>query len=239
MTGGLDGRVVAVTGGASGIGAACVDALAADGAKVYVLDVTATGEPWSLRADVTDPASVAAAVDHIMNAEGRIDGLVASAGVRGPDRGAEELDVADFDAVLDVNLRGVFVTCQAFARPMLEAGRGAIVAIGSMSGNHIINTPMRIAGYHAAKGGVRALVRALATEWGPRGVRVNQLSPGYVATPLSDADPEHHDAWRDATVLGRLGTPEEIAAGVRFLLGDGAAFCCGAELLMDGGYVLR
>jgi NAD(P)-dependent dehydrogenase (short-subunit alcohol dehydrogenase family) len=239
VTGELAGRVVAVTGGASGIGAACVEALAAEGARVYALDLETSGAPWSLHADVTDPASMARAVDHIMNAEGRVDGLVASAGVRGPDVGAEDLDVDAFDAVLGVNLRGVFVSCQAFARPMLAAGSGAIVAIGSMSGNHIINTPMRIAGYHAAKGGVRALVRALATEWGPRGVRVNQLSPGYVATPLSDADPQHHAAWREATVLGRLGTPEEIAAGVRFLLSDGAAFCCGAELLMDGGYVLR
>lgn len=233
------GRVVAVTGGASGIGQAVVEALEAEGATVYSVDVASGPAGRHVQGDVTDPASIAWAVRDIVADAGRVDGLVASAGVRGPDQGAEDLDVAAFDAVLDVNLRGVFVTCQAFGRQILEQGGGRIVAIGSMSGNHIINTPMRISHYHAAKGGVRALVRALAVEWGPRGVRVNALSPGYIATPLSEADPEFHDEWKAATVLGRLGTPQEVAAGVRFLLSDGAAFCCGTDLLMDGGYVLR
>ena len=233
------GRTIAVTGGASGIGLGIVQRMAAEGAEVYSLDLREGPVGTHVEADVRDPGSMAAAVAAIVERTGRVHGFVANAGVRGVDRGAEELSLEEFDEVLDVNLRGVFVSCQAFGRHMLEAGGGSIVAIASMSGNRIINVPMRIAHYHAAKGGVVALVRALAVEWGPRGVRVNALSPGYVRTPLAEADAQHHALWERMTVLGRMGTVAEVAAGVRYLLGDEAAFCCGTDLLMDGGYVLR
>ena len=233
------GRTIAVTGGASGIGLGIAQRMAAEGAEVYSLDLREGPVGRHVEADVRDPGSMAAAVAAIVERTGRVHGFVANAGVRGVDRGAEELTLEEFDEVLDVNLRGVFVSCQAFGRHMLKAGGGSIVAIASMSGNRIINVPMRIAHYHAAKGGVVALVRALAVEWGPRGVRVNALSPGYVRTPLAEADTQHHALWERMTVLGRMGTVAEVAAGVRYLLSDEAAFCCGTDLLMDGGYVLR
>lgn len=182
-----------------------------------------------LDADIRDPASVARAVETIVARHGRVDGFVADAGVLGLDVGAEDMPLEAFDEVLGVNLRGVFISCQAFGRQMLEQGDGRIVVIASMSGNRISNVPMRIAHYHAAKGGVTALTRALAVEWGPRGVRVNALSPGYVCTPLSDADTAHHALWEDATVVGRLGTVDEVAAGVCYLLSDAAGYCCGTD----------
>jgi NAD(P)-dependent dehydrogenase (short-subunit alcohol dehydrogenase family) len=233
------GRIIAISGAASGIGLGIAQRLLAEGAEVFSLDVREGPAGTHIDADVRDPESMARAVTTIRALSGRVDGFVANAGVRGPDIGAEAMEVEDFDTVLSVNLRGVFVSCQAFGRAMLEQGDGRIVAIASMSGNRIINVPMRIAHYHAAKGGVTALVRALAVEWAPRGVRVNALSPGYIRTPLSEADTEHHALWEDMTVLGRLGTAEEVAGGVRYLLSDEAAFCCGTDLLMDGGYVLR
>lgn len=233
------GRTVAITGAASGIGLGIARRLLDEGARVFSLDLVPGPLGEYIPADVRDPASMAAAAQAVIDATGAIDGFVANAGIRGVDQGAEDLPVEAFDEVLATNLRGVFVSCQAIGRHMLTAGRGSIVAIASMSGNRIINVPMRIAHYHAAKGGVTALVRALAVEWGPRGVRVNALSPGYIRTPLADSDTEHHALWESMTVLGRMGTVEEVAAGVRYLLSDEAAFCCGTDLLMDGGYVLR
>lgn len=233
------GRVIAISGAASGIGLGIAQRLLAEGADVFSLDVHEGPAGTHIEADVRDPESMARAVATIHARSGRIDGFVANAGVRGPDVGVEDMAVDAFDDVLSVNLRGVFVSCQAFGRAMLDQGDGRIVVIASMSGNRIINVPMRIAHYHAAKGGVTALARALAVEWGPRGVRVNALSPGYIRTPLADADTEHHGLWQDMTVLGRFGTVEEVAGGVRYLLSDEAAFCCGTDLLMDGGYVLR
>lgn len=233
------GRTVAITGAASGIGLGVARRLLDEGARVFSLDLVPGPLGEYIPADVRDPASMAAAAQAVIDATGAIDGFVANAGIRGVDQGAEDLPVEAFDEVLATNLRGVFVSCQAIGRHMLTAGRGSIVAIASMSGNRIINVPMRIAHYHAAKGGVTALVRALAVEWGPRGVRVNALSPGYIRTPLAETDTEHHALWESMTVLGRLGTVQEVAAGVRYLLSDEAAFCCGTDLLMDGGYVLR
>jgi NAD(P)-dependent dehydrogenase (short-subunit alcohol dehydrogenase family) len=233
------GRTVAITGAASGIGLGVARRLLDEGARVFSLDLVPGPVGEHVPADVRDPASMAAAAQAVIDATGAIDGFVANAGIRGVDQGAEDLPVEAFDEVLATNLRGVFVSCQAIGRHMLAAGQGSIVAIASMSGNRIINVPMRIAHYHAAKGGVTALVRALAVEWGPRGVRVNALSPGYIRTPLADTDTEHHALWESMTVLGRMGTVEEVAGGVRYLLSDEAAFCCGTDLLMDGGYVLR
>jgi NAD(P)-dependent dehydrogenase (short-subunit alcohol dehydrogenase family) len=235
----FQGRVIGVTGAASGIGLGIAQRLIEEGAEVFSLDLHEGPAATHVEADVRDPDSMARAVEVIRAHSGRIDGFVANAGVRGPDVGAEDMAIEDFDTVLSVNLRGVFVSCQAFGRAMLEQGDGRIVVIASMSGNRIINVPMRIAHYHAAKGGVTALTRALAVEWGPRGIRINALSPGYIRTPLAEADTEHHALWQDMTVLGRLGTVEEVAGGARYLLSDEAAFCCGTDLLMDGGYVLR
>jgi NAD(P)-dependent dehydrogenase (short-subunit alcohol dehydrogenase family) len=188
---------------------------------------------------VTNPQSVADAAEHVMKSAGRIDGLVTAAGVGENDVSAEEMDVAVFDRVIAINLRGVFLACQAFGKHMLHQGQGRIVNIASMSGNHVVNVPQRQCAYNSSKAAVVALSRSLALEWGPRGVRVNAVSPGYVDTPAIAGKQHLHQLWKDSTVLGRFATPDEIAATIGFLLSDAATYYCGTEILIDGGYSLR
>lgn len=236
---GLQDKVVAVTGAAGGIGAAICERLMEEGAVPYVLDQRPGAAGTFVPVDVTDPASVVRAVDVIVADAGRVDGVVAAAGVVEGDIPAEDMDPARFDATLSVNLRGVFFTAQAFGRHMLGRGDGSIVAISSMSGNHIVNVPQRQCAYNASKAAVSALVRSLASEWGARGVRVNAVAPGYVETPLLRGKEHQIAGWLEATALGRMALPPEIAGTVAFLLSDDAAFYCGSELLVDGGYSLR
>jgi len=234
------GRVVAVSGTTSGIGRGIASTLAAEGATVFGLDVEPGGIGEHIPCDVSDADSVAnAAADLLALSGGRIDHVVANAGIRGSDTAAEELPVAEFDAVFAVNLRGVFLTLQAFAPAMLAAGRGSMVAVASMSGNRVVNVPQRTVHYNTAKAGVTAMVRTLAVEWGARGVRVNTVSPGYVSTPFLDGDRALHAQWLPNTVPGRFATIEEIAAGTLYLLSDDAGYCYGTDLLIDGGYSLR
>jgi len=232
---------IAVTGGAGGIGLATCAWLTDHGAKVYALDLRRANDQIGtfVPTDVTDQDSVDRALAAVLAGAGQVDGLVAGAGIAEDDVAAETMDVAIFDRVLSVNLRGVFLSCQAFGRVMLEQGAGRIVAISSMSGNHIVNEPQRQCAYNASKAGVTALVKSLAVEWGARGVRVNALSPGYVDTPLNALKKHQHEFWKQRTVLPRFAEGAEIAAAVGYLLSDDAAFCCGTELLIDGGYSLR
>lgn len=236
----FEGRVAAVTGTTSGIGRGIALALAREGARVFGLDIEPGGVGEHIECDVRDAASVSAAAHALLSAsDGRLDHVVANAGIRGSDTPAEELPVEEWDAVLGVNLRGVFLALQAFGRPMLAAGRGSMVAIASMSGNRVVNVPQRTVPYNTAKAGVTALVRSLAVEWGPRGVRVNSVSPGYVSTPLLEADAALHAQWLPLTVPGRFASVEEIAAGTLYLLSDEAGSCFGTDLLIDSGYTLR
>lgn len=240
MTARFADRTAVVTGTTSGIGRGIASRLQAEGAQVFGLDLEPGGIGEHVPCDVADADSVAqAAADVLSLTGGRVDHVVANAGIRGADTPAEDLPVADFDAVIAVNLRGVFLTLRAFARPMLDAGRGSMVAIASMSGNRVVNVPQRTVAYNTAKAGVTALVRDLAVEWGGRGVRVNTVSPGYVATPFLEADAAMHPVWLPGTVAGRFASIEEIAAGTLYLLSDDAGYCHGTDLLIDGGYSLR
>lgn len=151
--------------------------------------------------------------------------------LRGPDRRAVELDHRREP------LRNV-LTCQTFGRIMLQQGNGRIVTIASMSGNHIVNRPQKQAAYNASKAAVTALSESLAAEWAPRGIRVNALSPGYIATPMVQSKKDLFDTWVEQIPFGRMATPQETAAAVGFLLSDDAAYFVGSELLMDGGYSL-
>lgn len=237
------GRRVAVVGAGGGIGRAIVARLGADGATVYGLDLKGVddlpGGVPGYELDITAPAAVDDLVAALYADDDRVVDLVNSAGIVEDDVAAEDMLVEQFDAVLGVNLRGVFITCQAFGRRMLARGDGAIVNVASMSGTAVVNAPQKQSAYNTSKAAVAALTRSLAVEWGPRGVRLNSLSPGYVDTPLNALKADMHDTWRQGIVLGRFATPDEVAGTVAFLLGPDAAYFTGSDLLMDGGYTLR
>lgn len=236
---GLKDKVVAVTGAAGGIGEAICRRLLDEGVRVYALDraPATTGVPLSV--DVTVEESVIRAAEQIVAAEGRVDGIVAAAGVVEDDIPAEEMTLAQWDHTIGINLRGLFLTDQAFGKVMLAQGFGAVVNISSMSGSHVVNVPQRQCAYNASKAAVTALTKSLASEWAARGVRVNAIAPGYVATPLLAHKQHQFQQWLDNTPQHRIADPAEIAAAAAFLLSEESTYFCGSELLADGGYSLR
>jgi 3-oxoacyl-[acyl-carrier protein] reductase len=223
---GLEGKRVVVTGGARGIGAATVERFRAEGAAVTVFDLEPGEE--GVRVDVSDRDAVRAAFDDL----GPVDVVVSNAGVS--ERGlALEIDERRWRRVLDINLLGVFNVAQAAGRGMLEAGGGVILNAASTNG--YVGHPF-YADYNASKAGVIELTRSLALEWAPA-VRVNAVCPGYVLTPMQEAEytPEML-AQVDAKIpLRRHARPEEIAAVYAFLASDDAAYITGAAITVDGG----
>lgn len=254
--GALRGRVAIVTGGAWGIGRGIARAMAEAGAAVAVLDVHATrgaetvaligeagGDAHFVPCDVADEAAVVAALRTAAERFGGLDILVNNAGIPGPNDPAHELAASDWDRVLAVNLRGPFFCAKHAIPRMLETGGGAIVNIAStfgMIGAH--GAPA----YAASKGGVIALTRQLAVEYGPHNIRVNAISPGYIDTDMADRrsfmTPEEaaaNLAAREGRAalqpLGRQAQPAEIGAVTVFLASDGASFMTGAVVPVDGG----
>jgi D-threitol dehydrogenase (NAD+) len=243
----LRGKVAIVTGGAAGIGAAIASTFAAKGATVAILDVQADkaaakaaelGPGHSAAGcDVTDPESVRAGVALVTERHHRIDILVNSAGIvrLAP---AEELSVADWDATMNVNVRGTFLMCQQAGAMMLAAGRGRIVNLASQAATVALD---QHAAYCASKAAVLGLTRVLAAEWAGRGVTVNAISPTVVLTELGRV------AWSGAKAeamlsqipVGRFAEPEEIAAVALFLASDDSLMINGTDIVVDGGYTIR
>ena len=252
-TGDLAGRVAVVTGAARGIGWATVEALAAAGAWPVLIDrdadaLRAASERLQQRdiaheicaLDITDEAAVDAAFADIAARHGRLDILVNNAGIalRKP---SLELSLAEWQAVIDVNLTGTFLCARAAARPMLAAGRGAIVNMASIMGLSGGGLYPNIS-YQSTKGAIVNMTRALAVEWAAKGVRVNAVAPTWVRTELTRGllqVPTVLDRMLALTPMRRLAEPEDVAAAVVFLASDRAAMITGHTLPVDGGFLAQ
>lgn len=244
---GLKERVVCVTGGASGIGRAGALALARDGARVGIIDLrqadidatveelralgaTATG--YAL--DVRDADATVKAAERLEADLGPVDGLFACAGISRT-APAEDLAEQDLTDVLDVNVKGLFLSCREFGKRMIGRGNGAIVVIGSIDG--LGGHPGRLH-YVSSKHAVSGLAKNLALEWGRYGIRVNCIAPGLVDTPLLRAGMPPNfveNVVLDRTPLGRMARPEEIASVALMLLSDASSYLTGAIVPIDGG----
>jgi NAD(P)-dependent dehydrogenase (short-subunit alcohol dehydrogenase family) len=244
----LEGQVAVVTGAAQGIGAACAERLASDGAAVALWDIDATRSEALAAAlrgrgrraafmpcNVADKAAVDAAVAATLQAFGRIDALVNNAGIF---KAADFLEIAeaDWDAVIAVNLKGAFLVGQAVAREMTKTGGGAIVNMSSV--NAVMAIPS-IASYNASKGGVNQLTRVMALALAEHGIRVNAVAPGTIATELAQKAVLGSDEARarimSRTPMKRLGTPQEIADVCAFLLSSASSYMTGEIVYVDGG----
>lgn len=238
------GRTCVVTGGASGLGRASAERLAAEGGRMALLDLPASFEKHAddgtsshlrVACDVTDRGQVEQAFATILEGLGSVDVLVNSAGI-GHSQDFLELEDEAFARVMAVNVNGVFITSQVAARQMVDSGRGgSIVNVASVGGFLGGST---LAAYGASKGAVVAMTKSMAVALAQHGVRVNALAPGTIATDLLESGPENPEfieGVRRRTPLERLGTAEEIAGAVSFLCSDDASYMTGDCIFVDGG----
>ncbi len=247
----LAGRIALVTGAGSGIGQRLAIGLAEAGASVAFFDLPSSaglkctleqiqglkGRAISVTGDVTQAGDLVKAVDMIEQDLGPLSLAVNCAGIANA-AAAEEMPLAQWQRMLDINLTGIFLSCQAEGKVMLTRREGAIVNIASMSGT-IVNRGILQVHYNSSKAAVVHLTKSLAMEWADRGVRVNSISPGYTLTPMNIRPEvaEQRKQFETDTPLGRMATVDELVGPAVFLLSRAASFCTGVDLIVDGGFV--
>ena len=247
VTGRVAGKVALVSGGARGIGAATAKLLAQEGASVVIADVLeddgrateaqiseSGGRATFMRLDVTDEANWNRVIEATVATYGKLDVVVNNAGISGRTTVHETLEET-WDRVMAVNGKGVFLGTKLAIPELRKVGGGSIINISSIYGivGSETSTP-----YHASKGAVRIFTKAAAIQYAGEGIRVNSVHPGFVDSPMTAAAhavPEVHDLRVGRTPLGRMGTPEDIAAGILYLASDESSFVTGSELVIDGG----
>ena len=237
---GLAGQVCVVTGAGRGIGAAVAAAFEEEGATVVRGLRDASGSPDGVQLDVTDLAQVESAVATVLERHGRIDVLVNNAGTGPPETPAEDVSVEDFDATVELNLKGTFFASQAVGRTMIARGSGRIVNLSSQAG--FVALPGESV-YCMTKAAISHLTKCLAVEWGRHGIAVNAVAPTFIETPgTSEAlgDPAFRaDVEERIAALHRIGTTDDVTGAVLFLASSAASLITGQTLLVDGGWTAR
>ena len=248
----MENKVAFISGGARGIGAAISWLLAREGASVVIGDILeaegiatetrirdAGGQARFVHMDVRDEGQWEHALEVAVGRFSKLDVLVNNAGISTP-QGVEDLSVDDWDRILDVNARGVFLGTKLAIPEMLKAGGGSIVNISSEQG--IVGSATGNSAYHASKGAVRLFTKSVALRYATKGIRVNSVHPGPVETPMllsGFQDDQRWDQMVSRVPMGRVGKPEEVAYGVLFLASDESSFVTGAELVIDGGFIAQ
>lgn len=243
----LEGKRVFITGGARGIGKAVGVYLARAGCDVAIVDLNyemardAADElkdlgvsSFAVKCDVTDPIQVDAMIDTVMKKFPTLDGAFNNAGIC-INENAEDMSYESWKKVIDVNLSGVFLTSRAAGQAMIPNKKGSIINTASMSG-HIVNHPQPQCAYNASKAGVIMLTKSMAVEWAKYNVRVNSISPGYISTEMTLKVKDLIPGWIRSTPMNRMGTPEELAGAVLYLLSDLSAFTTGSDIIIDGAF---
>lgn len=248
----LAGKVALVSGGARGMGATEARLFAREGAKVVIGDVledegrqtaadinAAGGEALFVRLDVTSETNWQQVVKTAVDQFGKLDILVNNAGISVKGK-VEDTTVEDWNRVMDINAKGVFLGTKAAIPAMRQAGGGSIINISSQLG--LVGVDNSSPQYQASKGAVRLLTKATAIQYAGEGIRVNSVHPGPVATPMTEArraDPDYYKLTVSRIPLGRYGEPEDVAYGVLYLASDESSFVTGSELVIDGGWTAQ
>ena len=244
----LEGKVALISGGARGQGAAEAKLFAGEGAKVVFGDILddlgkqveaeiheVGGEALYIHLDVTNAADWASAVEAAVSRYGRLDVLVNNAGIT-IRKNVEDTTEEDWDRIMAINAKGVFLGTKQAIPAMRESGGGSIVNISSTAG--LVGSPYSGASYAATKGAVRLFTKATAIQYAKEGIRCNSVHPGLLETPMTQdmlADAAHREERTQRIPLGRVGTAEDVANGVLYLASDEASFVTGSELVIDGG----
>ena len=247
----LEGKVAFISGGARGMGAVEAQTFAREGAKVAIGDVLedgssvaqeisdAGGDCFFVHLDVTSETEWQAAIEKTVAEYGRLDILVNNAGVSQWGL-VHETTEADWDHVMDINAKGVFLGTKAAIPAMIDSGGGSIINISSQLG--IVGTEMSSAQYQSSKGAVRLLTKLTAMQYAEHDIRCNSVHPGPVNTPMTQArrgDPGNYERMISRIPMGRYGEPEEIANGVLYLASDESGWMTGSELVLDGGWTAQ